>query len=286
MKTKTIILICLFLAVGLIQLSAQKASKQDEYTKLGEPAPVHDKMNGKVQKVVAKFYWTKGSGDNIEKGRHITTRERDSLGWYYDFEATFDKIGDHIITYNTLDDNGNPFTSYEFFKDGNHVVKSKWRMGKDTHMGDLRFSIGDGYTTFKYDDHGYEILRADYLTEGNVLLYTYPMKNNEFGDQIEVEARDSKDNLLSKWSTIYNDKRQIIGGGNTDKDGNPVSSYKTIYNEKGKVSDVTYYDKDNKATFLFKYTYPLYDAKGNWLECIVRNNLGQIGYCERTITYY
>ncbi len=286
MKTKTIILICLFLAVGLIQLSAQKASKQDEYTMLGEPAPVQDKMNGKVQKVVMRFYWTKGSGDNIEKGRHITTRERDSLGWYYDFEATFDKTGDHIITYKTLDDNGNPFTSYEFFKEGDHVVKSKWYMGKDTQAGDLKFSKGDGYTTFKYDDRGYEILRADYKAEGNVLLYTYPMKNNEFGDQVEAEARDGKNNFLFKWSTIYNDKRQIIGGSWTDKGGNPAGSYKTTYNEKGKESDVTYYDKDNKVTYFLKYTYPFYDTKGNWVNCISRNSLGQIGYCERTITYY
>ena len=99
MKTKLFLLVCLISGIGLTQLYSQKTSNTNEYTKLGNPSPVGDKMNGKVEKVVLKFYWPVITGDKITKGKHITNRERDSLGWFYDYEASFDKIGDHLINF-------------------------------------------------------------------------------------------------------------------------------------------------------------------------------------------
>ena len=140
MKTKVVLLLCLSLGIVWSQLSAQKNTKQDDYTKLGAPASVTDKMNGKVQKVVLKLYWCAGTGGNLSMGKHITTRERDSLGWFYDFEATFDNVGDHIIHYNTLDDNNKPFSMYQFKRENGQIVSSKWTFGKTIRMAHGSYS--------------------------------------------------------------------------------------------------------------------------------------------------
>ena len=270
----------------ITQINGQKSSKQDEFTMLGDPSPLQEKMNGKVQKVVVKFYWGIGTGDDIKKGKQITTRERDSLNWFYDFEAIWDINRDHIMSFNYLDDNSKAFTKYQFIRKNNQIVLSKWSMGKDYKRGFGNYSKGDGYTKYIYDKKGQLIRKEDYKTDGDLLLYSFPLKNNEAGDEMEGQALDSKGNLLSKWSTAYNENRQVIGGDWADKDGNTAGYYKTAYNDKGKESEVTYFDKDKKVTGVNKHTYPKYDSKGNWLQDVIKMSSGQIGFCERTITYF
>jgi len=286
MKTKTILMLCLLIGITWTQISAQKSSKEKEFTMLGEPSSLQEKMNGKVQKVVLKGYWTTGTVDDIKKGRPITTLERDSLNWFYDFEATFDNIGDHIINYITLDDNNKPFDKYQFLRENGQIVSSKWTFGKNTNLNGLEYSKGDGYSKFTYDEKGYLIGAADYSSVGDLLLYTFKGKNNEAGDQIELQVFDNKENLLWKWTSIYNEKRQYIGGQGTDKFGTVTGSNKCSYNDKGKVSEWTNFDKDKNVTVVHKFTYHEYDAKGNWLKWIYKNSSGQSCYFERTITYF
>jgi len=287
MKTKAFLLLSILFSIGLTTLSAQKNSADNQYTMLGEPSPFMDKMNGKVQKVALKFYWGVGTGENIKKGSPITTRERDSLGWNYDFDATFDTKGDHIMGLNYLDDNYKPINKYQFVKENNRIGLAKWTMGKDM-VGQLSFQKGNGYTKYIYDKKGQLIRKEDYKADGDILLYTFPFKNNEAGDPVESQALDSKGNFLFKWSNTYNEKRQDIGGNWTDKDGNISGSYKTVYNDKGKVDENTLFDKDNKVTVVYKFTYPEYDAKGNWLKFIINmnDNSGRTVVCERTLEYY
>ena len=286
MKTKEFFLLCLLIGIVISQLSAQKSTKQNDYTMLGAPASVTDKMNGKVQKVVLKLYWCAGTGENITKGKHITTRERDSLGWFYDFEATFDKVGDHIINYNTLDDNNKPFNRYQFKRENGQIVSSKWTFGKTMKMGHGSYSKGDGYTKNIYNEKGHLAGTEDYKADDNSLLYSFKLINNESGDLIEGQAFDNKGNFIRKWTISYNDKRQVIGGNWTGKDGIIAGSYANIINDKGKVSEMTNFDKDKKVTVIHKYTYPEYDARGNWLKVLYKNNMGQSLFCERTITYF
>ena len=286
MKTKVILLLCLSLGIVWSQLSAQKNTKQDDYTKLGAPASVTDKMNGKVQKVVLKLYWCAGTGENLSMGKRITTRERDSLGWFYDFEATFDNVGDHIIDYNTLDDNNKPFSMYQFKRENGQIVSSKWTFGKTIRTAHGSYSKGEGYTKFTYNEKGQLIRTEDYKASGDSLMYSFKLTSNELGDQTEGQAFDSKGNFIRKWTISYNGKRQVIGGNWTGKDEIIAGSYSNIYNDKGKVSEATYFDKDKKVTVIHKYTYPEYDARGNWLKLLYKNNMGQSLFCERTITYF
>jgi hypothetical protein len=285
MKTKTLLL-CLMLVIILPQLSAQKSSKQNDYTVLSDPSPFQERLNGKVKNLVVRLYWTTGPSDNIKKGKSISTRERDSLNWPYDFEASFDELGDHIINYNTLDDNNKSFTRYQFIRENGQLVLSKWTLGKIVDFGYGPYSKGDGYTKSTYDNKGYLVGRADYSSDGDVLLYSFKLKNNDSGDQIEGQTFDNKGNFIMKWTSSYNDKRQDISGDWTDKDGKIAGYYKNNYNDKGKLSENTFFDKDKKMTFSNMNTYLEYDAKGNWLKSAYKNNLGQSAFCERTITYF
>ena len=104
-----------------------------------------------------------------------------------------------------------------------------------------------------------------------MLLYTFPFKNNEAGDPVESQGLDSNGNLLFKSTSTYNEKRQEIGGDWTGKDGNIAGYYETRYNDKGKVSEVTNFDKDRKITGVNKFSYPEYDAKGNWLKLVFKD---------------
>ena len=119
-----------------------------------------------------------------------------------------------------------------------------------------------------------------------MLLYTFPFKNNEAGDPVESQGLDSNGNLLFKSTSTYNEKRQDIGGDWTDKDGNIAGYYETRYNDKGKMSELTNFDKDRKITGVNKFTYPEYDAKGNWLKSVFKDTSGHTVFCERTIKYF
>jgi len=277
MKTKTFLLLCFLFTVA--------CNRQEEFTMLGEPASVQDKMNGKVQKVVLKLFWGTGTGENIKKGNPITTRERDSLSWFYDFEATFDNIGDHIINYNTLDDSNRAVDSWQYFKENNKIVSSKWTFPKGKRIAGNIYPKGDGYTKHLNNEKGQLITAEDYKADNDSLLYKYTLKNNEAGDEIETQVFDGKGNLLRIWSTEYNDKRQAVGGVNFGPDGNISSSYKYTINDRGKISEVTFFDKDKNVTGNAKYTYLEYDAKGNWIK--VGFEYGPYTtYGERTITYF
>ena len=286
MKTKLFLLVCLFLGIGFTQLYSQKSSVQEGYTILGYPSQVVDKMNGKVEKVVLKFYWTVISGDKITKGKHISNRERDSLRWFYDYEVTFDRIGDHLITYRTLDNESNPYMKYVFERSNDKIVSSRWTYAKERNMQGFRYPKGDGYSKFFLDDKGYMVGSEDYSAVDNSLLYRFTSKNNEAGDEIEGQGFDNKGNLIQKWTTSYNDKRQVIEGNWSGSDGVIAGSYSNVYNDKGKITEVTNYDKDKKVKMVHYYSYPEYDVKGNWLQVVYKNSIGQSVLCERTITYF
>ena len=277
METKTLLLLWfLFTAV---------CNGQEEFTMLGWPASVQDKMNGKVQKVVFELFWGTGTGENIKKGNHITTRERDSLRWFYDFEATFDKTGDHIINYNTMDDNDRVIDNWQYFKKNNQVVSSKYTFPKGKSIGGQIYPKGEGYSKHFNNDKGLLIASEDYKADNDSLLYSFAHKYNEAGDMIESRGFDGKGNLLWISSIEYNDTRQAVGGVNYSPDGNIRNSYQYIINDRGKISEVTNFDKDKNVTGKAKYTYLEYDAKGNWIK--VGFEYGRfITYAERTITYF
>ncbi len=277
MKTKIILLLC-FLFTAAIK-------GQEEYTMLGIPASVKDKMNGKVQKVVLRLFWGTGTGENIKKGNHITAQERDSLRVFYDFEASFDNMGDHIINYNTLDDNDKVVDNWQYFRENNRIVSSKYTFPKGKRIGGQIYPKGEGYSKHLNNDKGQLIASEDYEADNDSLLYSFAHKYNEVGDEIESRGFDGKGNLLFISSTEYNDKRQAVGGVNYGPDGNIRSSYKYTINDRGKVSEATSFDKDKNPIGKAKYTYLEYDAKGNWIKVGVESG-PYITYAERTIIYF
>jgi hypothetical protein len=286
MKTKALFLISLFVACGLFVLPVPNSNAQGDVTKLGWPAPITENLNGKVQKVVFMLHWCKGEGNDITKGKRITTKELDSLGWFYSFEADFDKAGDFVIKFYSLDDNNKPFETYQCIKENNRITRTNWTLGKDQNIMGINYQKGNGYTKHIYDSRGFLISKDDYKAAGDELLGKFPMKNNEHGDQIECQALDREGNVMTKWTTTYNEKRQITGGSWYGKDGVLTGSSKVKYNDKDKVSEVENYDIDGKLANIIHYRYPAYDAKGNWTSLICTTSNGQKAYCEMALTYF
>jgi hypothetical protein len=279
-------LIVLFIAIVFIATSC-KNNKQTQCTLLTNPSPYIEKLNEKVEKVAEKTFWAIAEGAVYKKGNLLTTKEHDSLGLYYDFEATFDTSGDHLISCNYLDENNKIVSTWQFSKENNRLSSFKWTLGDPFHYQDyLTSNPTSGYSTIKCNDKGQIISEVDYRANVDTLIFTWTNSYNEAGDTMEGQQFDNKGVLLGSWINVYNDKGQYVGGENYDKDGIPRWSWEIKYNEKGFWSEWTNYDKDKKVTSSFTRTYPEYDAHGNWLKAITKDNKDQTWFSERTYLYY
>jgi len=278
-KLVVIVMASVFLAI------ACKSTKKAEFTLLTEPSNYNEKLNGKVEKITEKTYWAIAEGDNFKKGNLVTTKEHDSLGFYYDFEAKFDSSGDHVLSYNMLDDKNNIVSNWQYFKENSRVSMTKWTLGDPFYIEMYKSPIS-GYTKYEYNDKGQITEAVDYMANIDTIIYRWTNKYSEAGDTHKLQQFDSKGILLGSWNNLNNDKKQYLGGVNFDKDGVIRWSWEIEYNEKGFWSEWTNYDKDKIVTSTYTRTYPEYDAKGNWINAITRNNKGQTWFSERTYTYF
>lgn len=270
-------LLILLLATVLIAYGCKK-SEQARYTILGDYTPYTgfiEKMNGNVQQVTEKIYWTVADGDTIKKGNPVTIHERDSLKWYYDHEANFDSVG-NLLSCNYFDENNKIVGSWQFTKENHILVSAKWTW-KDTIRENQQLTC---------NDKGIIIGVKAYDAIADTLTYTFTVDYNKTGDTVLYLGYNSKGILDLKVPNIYNDKGQFISWETYDKDGAFTGSNKVLYNEKGKLSEVTFFDKDKKATGTFTRTYPEYDAKGNWIKAISKDDKGNTVISERTYLYY
>jgi hypothetical protein len=232
-------------------------------------------MNGKVAKVSERTYWAVADGDNFKKGNLVTGKERDSLKWDGDKEITFDTAGNEIICMWPDENNkyiGIDLTLYQ----NNKPDSAKWIWG-DTLQG---------YAKIKCNDQGKVINVANYFGKPDTLRDTWTFNYSKAGDTIEIQNFDNKGVLTNKYLHFFNDKGQFIGGEAYNKDGVLDALWKISYNEKGKVSEWTKLDKDKKVKEVYTRTYPDYDAKGNWVKAITKDNKGHIVMSERTYFYY
>lgn len=253
-------------------------SKPAEYTILGDYTPYGgsiEKMNGKVQKVIEKAYWTVSEKDTIKKGNLITTKERDSLKWSYDYEANFDMAGD-LVSCNYFDENNKMIGSWQFFKKDNKL---------DSVKGTYRDTVNI-YQKLKCNDKGIIIEAIQHSINPDTLMYTWVITTNKAGDTVLYTGTDSKGNFDTKVLNLYNEKGQFVSWESFKKDGIFDGSNKVLYDEKGKSSEIINFDKDKKVTDVYHMTYPEYDTKGNWLKAITKDTKGHTILTERVYTYY
>jgi hypothetical protein len=278
------ILVGLLIAMAFIAASCNN-NKQFGQTLLSNPSPYYEKLHGKVEKITEKTYWAVAEGDILNKGNIITTKERDSLHLYNDFEAKFDTSGDHIIDYNMVDENNKIISSWKFIKENNKLTSVNWTIG-DSYNIQMYHTPLSGSTKYGYNDKGQIIDYVDYKANVDTVLYTWTNSYSENGDTIQGQQFDNKGVLLSKWLELFNGEEQFIGWEGYDQDGIKTGSMEIMHNENGFWSDWTNYDKDKKVTSSYTRTYPEYDANGNWVIAITKNNKGQTWLSERTYIYY
>lgn len=254
-----------------------KNSQQTKYTILGDYTSYEgfiEKMNGNVEKIVERMYWTVAVADTFKKGNLVTIKERDSLKAYYDYEADFDSVG-NLLSCKYLDENNKIVGDWQFSKENNKLA-----LAQLTWQDTIR-----QYQKLKCDEKGRIIEAKGYRAKVDTLWYTYTVNYNEAGDTVVYLVYNSKGILEWKALNLYNEKGQFMCYETYDKDGAFTASNKVIYNEKGKMSEVTFFDKDKKVTETVQRTYTQYDAKGNWLKAVSKDTKGHVFISERTYTY-
>ncbi len=267
----------LFIAV-VFMITGCKNNKQAEYTILGDYTPYGgfiEKMNGKVEKVTEKIYWTVAEGDTFKKGDPVTIHERDSLKWYYDHESVFDSVG-NLLLCNYIDENNKAIGTWQFFKENNMLVSAKWTW-QDTIRENQKL---------KCDEKGRIVDVIAYSASADTILYTYTVNYNKSGDTVLYLGADSKGLPDLRVLNLYNEKGQFLSFEVYNKNDSLQNSNKVTFNEKGKISGITFYDKNKNASEVVNRNYPEYDAKGNWVKAITKDDKGHTLVSERTYTYF
>ena len=232
-------------------------------------------MIGKVKTVVEKNYWAIPDGDSYKKGNPLTKADRDSLkGWTDDFEAVYDENG-VFVKGTGLDENDKPIWKNE------SIIENK----QVTRMNTFRNDTLREYIELKRGDNGFVI--SGTRTRGGVdtLMESITMKTNAVGYPTEFMVFNPKGEPTYKVALTYDEQNRFTKFEVFDKDGKFNYRYEVKYNDKGKVSELNISDKDHKVTASNYFTYE-YDAKGNWVKAIVKDDKNHVVIEERSYTYF
>lgn len=232
-------------------------------------------MIGKVKTVVEKNYWALPDGDSYKKGNPLTKADRDSLkGWTDDFEAVYDENG-VFVKGTGLDENDKPIWKNESIIENKQVARMN-TFEKDT----LR-----EYVELKYGDNGFVISGTRKRGGVDTLMESITMKTNAVGYPTEFMVFNPKGEPTYKVVETYDEQNRFTKFEVFDKDGKFNYRYEVKYNDKGKVSELKIKDKDNNVTASNYFTYE-YDAKGNWIKAIVKDDKNHVVIEERSYTYF
>ena len=270
----------LILSLTIVALMAFSCTteKPAGTTILGDGTPYSNSqeiMIGKVKTVVEKNYWAVPEGESYKKGNPLTKADRDSIGgWTDDFEAVYDENG-VIIVCTGLDENNNPTWKSESIIENKVVVKRNFSRN-DT----LRY-----YDQYKYADNGFLISGTRTRAGVDTLMISVTIKTNSVGYPTEFKLFNPKGETTSKYAQTYDEQNRFTKLEVSNKKGIINYTYEVKYNDKGKVSELKIKDKDNKVTGSNYLTYE-YDAKGNWVKAIVKDDKNHVVIEERSYTYF
>lgn len=232
-------------------------------------------MIGKVKTVVEKNYWALPDGDSYKKGNPLTKADRDSLkGWTDDFEAVYDENG-VFVNGTGLDENDKPIWKNESIIENKQVARMNI-FGKDT----LR-----EYIELKYGDNGFLISGTRTRGGLDTLMESITMKTNAVGYPTEFMVFNPKGEPAYKVVLTYDEQNRFTKLEVFDKGGIINFIYEVKYNDKSKVSELLLKDKENNITSSNYFTYE-YDAKGNWIKAIVKDDKNHVVIEERSYIYF
>jgi hypothetical protein len=247
-------------------------------TVLGDGTPyvnMPEILVGKVKSVVEKNYWAIPDGDSYKKGSPLTKADRDSLGgWTDDFEVLFDENGLNVVC-TGLNEMNKPIWKNE------SIIENKLVIRRNISRNDtLRV-----YDQFKYDGKGFLIGGTRTRAKVDTLMLNVAVKTNSIGYPTEYQLFNPKGQAIQKFVQTYDENNRFTKLEVFDKDGKMSYSYDVKYNDKSKVSELKIRDKDNKVTGSNYLTYE-YDAMGNWVKAIIKDDFNRVVIEERTYSYF
>jgi hypothetical protein len=269
--------IMILIAIGCKNEKPADFTVLDDFT-LYDVIP--DKMNGKVEKVIEKYYWAIPDGETYKKGDLMTMAERDSLGWDNDFEAVYDKAGD-LVHFITMDENGKTLSKYEIIKENNVIVKGKY-YENDT----IRY-----YDNFRADDKGKMVGLTRFSAIADTVMRTLSKKVNSKGDTIVYDWTTFNGKPGDMYMQIFNDLGQNVRIVGDNRENNFPWVGEIKYNDKGKESELLFFGgKDKHLMWSIKCTSYEYDEYKNWVKqtylCPSKEHPNRVAILERTYTYF
>lgn len=174
---------------------------------------------------------------------------------------------------------------------------------KYNKFGSIVGVLNDGVwldMSIKYNDNHNEIETSFFIDNSLVKNnYSYDENGNNTLDESEFKKRvfeyDDKMNLIKEEK--YDEKHLVsIYKYNYDSKGNIIeenvfteenvfkSKHKYKYDNKGNVTEDSFFDTPEHEANTRKYTYEVFDFKGNWTKRIEKSNYPEI--IKREIIYY
>jgi hypothetical protein len=269
--------IALFIVIVFISFGC-KTNRKTEYTILAEFTPsgnwLVEKLNGKVEKLTEKIYWGVADGNNVIKGKLITSKEADSVGFGHIYELNFDAEGT-LLSHKNYKENNEYIGGWQFFMRNNRP-DSVQRIWNDT----IRT-----YDKLKYNVQGLLSNAQEYNANTDTLVLSWTKAISKNGDTAEYKVYNNKGDLTWKLLHLFDQQGVFLGFESYGSDGNLMRYNKIAYNDKGIASVVTFFDGNKKPTYVMKRTYE-YDSRGNWIKLVATNDKGGMNVHERTITYF
>jgi len=265
------------LAVVLLAAPGCKEKKQAVFTRTGDFSPYgqfEERLNGKVESIIEKAFWAVPQGETFAKGAKVTKHDFDSLGWTYDFIATYDINGDPVSC-NVIDENGKTIYRWDGTKADNVLTRADYRTD-DT----LRI-----YVKIRCNDKGIPVFYESYDPVTDTLISKVEFENRNYNDTTIVKYFNAKGELSRKQIQVFINNHQTdyssFGPDGTYRGGGFAK-----YNEKGFMSEMTFIDKDKKITDRNIFNYK-YDDKGNWVWVLCKDpDKGTTIISERVYTYF
>jgi hypothetical protein len=269
-KSLILFIVIIFMVTGCTTKKAEVS------TVLGDYTPYYifpEKLNGHIEKIIEKSYWTVPDGDTIKKGNPITIKDRDSLSWTNDFEATFDN-GGNLLSCNLIDENDKVIQSWDLTYENNKLI-SATRTRDDT-IRILR--------KYKYNeiDNSPEI--SLFREPVDTLISSCNIKTND-KDTVSYYWFDYEGNLASTWVYLYNTNGQFRRLDSYTGEDTYDGAIDVIYDDNGQMSVLTFYDKDNNVTEV-NYITNETDEKGNWIKSVIKDDKGRTFITERVYKYF
>lgn len=252
--------------------------KPAEYTMLGEYTPysnIHEKLYGKVEKVIQKFYWAIPDGEKFTKGKLVTDHERDSLGLMRDFGVLFDNSGDVVNSY-SFNENGKIIGRWDLIKENNVLT-----IARRTNMDTLSI-----YHKLKCNSDGEVTEAGRYMPVADTLISSYSIRYNMKHDTQTFQSYSYKGLPTTKRIAVADDDGQFLNVSFYNKDGSYTGGQDYNYKEKGTQTGLIYYDKNKKPYQQFNYYDIELDSHDNWIKIATKGKTGPAFIAERTFTYF